>query len=1117
MFQHGRMFALALVTGAWLPAGAGCIDSHPGGDHEQADAPHGLVAADVHRPVEGTDTQSERSGYHLSGRYGYRIGCGERYPWSFANPPSNDPCDDDSDHQIRNASHDDWVDIPLVTTSFLAQRDDATAVIRLDAAEVGNDPQLAASAPVWLRLLIDGQPIASPSHVPLVHSRLPQGAAWEFTVDGLSSGIHTVTAQWHTEADPDYAPDGIDSIAVLRDATLLVRTDTNRTEVLASSTAADIDGTVIGVTEGVTTAWQPVLDPATAAPMSLTFNAEAGAVLRAGFSGVVRASSLGNLEIRALLDGSPAVFGQTSVKLANRFPVPYVIEPPPNKQIATFGKAARGWTFVSGPLTAGNHTLSFEMRARHGGAGPDQGGIHTVSLFERSISAAVGVPAAGAWQVAHAADATSVTPPQQGDLVDVPGLSLTVVLPDDHHQVAVHFDAEVENLWGILLELRVDGQPVPLTRRDLELSHLGSGGAVQASYLLKRLPAGPHTISLAWLGFPDAEAAQQVVHQRQLTLEYEPMHTPDLGRGPDIGTGSALNDGVAPIERTGMHPTATTRRVLPIIIDPQRPDTVPVQILSEADDSYDMAVNGISFSYTASGDTAEEIADGLIALINADPNQTFYAAAADPSLTGCAPSSGCLRQFWVSAKELGPGQLVVTVSDANLLRLGSKHSAPIITPEAVHEMLFNIAGPGMSHFWHMQSAGRVSAIPALYKHRGLAVWGPYAPEHTGLDAIETYWHTVYDRDCALSAGAPYAGGHQRRYVEGLKAAAADIDFTQFDTDRDGVLEQEELLLVLVTPQSTRNGFHRAWQPYCLLGSLPIDELTLDGLRLEGEAFVEWYSDGATQWLNRRYTPAHELGHVLGMGDHYMSVDLDDDDVADIGCQVNACVEHEPWDKSLMASGGGGTANFFNELDAVHKLSMGWLTPLTPLGSQLMALPDVKDSHQVLVLPRAGSQGREYFVVENRQAQGAYAGKYDVGLGDSGLVIWHVLEPDVPEYWQDAPADLGCFTNTATAATCGPMNDAKQCDTDLYPFDDTARPLTHRAIRLVRLSTTGASNGTNDSWSGAKATEIENVQINCGPGSLAWADGTRSPYRLTDISNAAPTMTFCLEVDGVPCP
>ncbi|MCX5801214.1 MAG: M6 family metalloprotease domain-containing protein [Candidatus Eisenbacteria bacterium] len=120
------------------------------------------------------------------------------------------------------------------------------------------------------------------------------------------------------------------------------------------------------------------------------------------------------------------------------------------------------------------------------------------------------------------------------------------------------------------------------------------------------------------------------------------------------------------------------------------------------------------------------------------------------------------------------------------------------------------------------------------------------------------------------------------------------------------------------------------------------------------------------------TFCHELGHVLGLPDLY------DRDYTSYGLDL--------W--SLMGAGAWlDDGNSPSHLDAWSKVRLGFVEPVVlDHNVEDVTLPPVEASPAVYKLWKNGTEGKEYFLLENREKTG-----FDFPLPGNGLLIYHVDE------------------------------------------------------------------------------------------------------------------------------
>jgi hypothetical protein len=146
---------------------------------------------------------------------------------------------------------------------------------------------------------------------------------------------------------------------------------------------------------------------------------------------------------------------------------------------------------------------------------------------------------------------------------------------------------------------------------------------------------------------------------------------------------------------------------------------------------------------------------------------------------------------------------------------------------------------------------------------------------------------------------------------------------------------------------------------------------------------------------------------------------------------------------------------------------------------------VKTSREVIVLPRSpGGPVDEYVIVENRPSPGSNA-RYDFGLPDAGLAVWHLVESP-----SDCTLPPGCTTSQAIWDT------------------QTGGEAARGGIRLVRPGIVYSD--PTSLWS-SHHYDLDGFGLVC-PGDgpvhniLRWADGAVS-YELRNFPAASGYMTF----------
>lgn len=303
---------------------------------------------------------------------------------------------------------------------------------------------------------------------------------------------------------------------------------------------------------------------------------------------------------------------------------------------------------------------------------------------------------------------------------------------------------------------------------------------------------------------------------------------------------------------------------------------------------------------------------------------------------------------------------------------------------AVADTLLFGPDPSVANFYEAMSSGRATlsaASPLLV----------YTGSKPGGDNSTNYYWDDAEFDC--DANALYKSAANARWALALRAAEADgFPFADYDRDRNGVLTSDELSIVIFQPDDSNNGSSAvaAFRPYCNGG-----EFVADGVRIR--TFAQVNTPVATTPLAIADgfvgTTVHELGHTrLRLDDVYMpyrgTFDPVSGDFTPNAAGELRTMNTDPAPLSLMSSG----SNRLAQLDAYQKLHLGWATPRIPESDGHLFQPNVADSDLVTVLPRRGTDAREYFVLESRNSTPGYTPAYDTWISAQGMAVFHVLEP-----------------------------------------------------------------------------------------------------------------------------
>lgn len=220
-------------------------------------------------------------------------------------------------------------------------------------------------------------------------------------------------------------------------------------------------------------------------------------------------------------------------------------------------------------------------------------------------------------------------------------------------------------------------------------------------------------------------------------------------------------------------------------------------------------------------------------------------------------------------------------------------------------------------------------------------------------------------------------------VEACTALDGEIDFSRYDEDHDGVIDN---VYVFYAGQGEADG-GPGWTIWPHAGDLDLlakgQQFLFDGVRLNHYACsceIRVMMNADEQRRETRFegigNVCHEFTHVLGFPDLYNTVDQG--------------ASFTPGSWSLMDTGAynnyGRTPPMYS---AYERMSMGWLTPQT-LDAPDNIILDALSGNKACRINTPNAE--EIFILENRQQDG-----WDRYLPGHGMLVWHIAYE--PERWK----------------------------------------------------------------------------------------------------------------------
>lgn len=207
-------------------------------------------------------------------------------------------------------------------------------------------------------------------------------------------------------------------------------------------------------------------------------------------------------------------------------------------------------------------------------------------------------------------------------------------------------------------------------------------------------------------------------------------------------------------------------------------------------------------------------------------------------------------------------------------------------------------------------------------------------------------------------GDNYEANIEAMIDDAISAADKDVDFSQYDSDGDGVVDAFFVVHAGGADEDGGGNGEEIWSHY-----YTISPVTVDGVQvIDYETVSEESPVGII---------AHEFGHYLGLPDLY-------DTVPDDGLSKGI------GDWSIM--GYGGYLEDAGSFDPWSKYYLGWLDSSRLISIENPDYYSIVDDQLTYGAPyyRLKLSSSEYFLVENRHKQELMDG----GSGE-GLLVWHV--------------------------------------------------------------------------------------------------------------------------------
>lgn len=314
-----------------------------------------------------------------------------------------------------------------------------------------------------------------------------------------------------------------------------------------------------------------------------------------------------------------------------------------------------------------------------------------------------------------------------------------------------------------------------------------------------------------------------------------------------------------------------------------------------------------------------------------------------------------LAEAGLAGSSPGPPPVTVTGTReilALLVEFSDVAHDPTHTVAYFNDRFFDTAPPSVRDYYDEVSYGSFTYVPG-------AVMGWYASTFTQAQFV----------------GPPV--NHYPVFVGGIGDVDPFFDFGPYDTDNNGVVENEELTVFMIVTGNQGGARHTWNRP----NVATVDTNALGNpVSVEGEYSV-------THEFRHIGSYAHELGHDLGLPDLYdtdATITGDSEGIGNYG---------------LM----GGGSWTFSHMTAWSKIQLGWITPTIVKVSDYYDVHDAETNAEAYVLIDPSYSTDEYFLIENRHPANSYYETIGPPIApggtfpDEGIVIYHIDEARIQDW------------------------------------------------------------------------------------------------------------------------
>ena len=326
-------------------------------------------------------------------------------------------------------------------------------------------------------------------------------------------------------------------------------------------------------------------------------------------------------------------------------------------------------------------------------------------------------------------------------------------------------------------------------------------------------------------------------------------------------------------------------------------------------------------------------------------------------------------------------------------------------------------------------------------------------------------------------------------VEACKLADSLVDFSQYDEDHDGKVDNIYFFYAGFG-EADSNMADVIW-PH----SNTLDDGLGYDLRLDGITISRYACSNEIRYGSQPLMPVgigtfvHEFGHVLGLLDHY------DTSYNSGRTGVSA------WD-TMAAASYNDNQNTPPTFSAFERAELGWLKydDISFSEQGVMSLCELADSNKAYRMIVPDTDGKEFFVFENRQQK-----SWDETLPGHGMLIWHVDQTD-GDLWLKNKINVDGQHQCLDIVEADGIENAGTYDADPFPGKDNITYLDVKAWtgKSFSLDSVIENDGNVKFILGGTGWKLDDVPLN-----LLEVHGTSIKFTWSRVADA---MSYIVRVE-----